>query len=182
MSTATHNTSQEANFKLKAEKSAQEFIQYRNEVVIDRFSKVHHVTLQEAEEIFQELMKFLYVCAYIPASSPPSAVVDEMWHTFIIFTADYFKFCVDYVGRFLHHQPTDKPYIGNRPDMLDFAERSFGRIDDKYWYHITKTLPGTLRTCGKNWCSENCMADRDLTIGDIKKMGYYMAPINGISA
>ncbi|MEX2090715.1 MAG: hypothetical protein WD989_01110 [Candidatus Paceibacterota bacterium] len=172
MTAQTSNTISETIFRAK--KSAREFIDYRNEMVIGRFAKVNKVSREEAEEIFRELMKFLYVCSYIPASSPPSAIVDEMWHTFIMFTADYFQFCVDYVGRFLHHQPTDKPYIGNRPDMLEVATEAFGPVEEKYWYHLTKTRPGQARDCDNNYCSENCQADP--AISDLTKMAPYMGP------
>ncbi len=137
-------------------KSAQEFLTHRNDLVVGRFMKLQKVSQAEAERIFQELMKFLYVCAHVPASSPPSAIVDEMWHTFIVFTWDYYEFCVNYVGRFLHHQPVDNPYVGNRPEMLELLVNTFGQVDDQYWYHLTKTKPGTPRRCDGNYCSENC--------------------------
>jgi hypothetical protein len=37
--------------------------------------------------------------------SMPSIVVDEMWHEFVLHTADYAAFCDAALGRFLHHQP-----------------------------------------------------------------------------
>ena len=156
------------------EKGSQQFLEYSNPMVVGRFMKLHKVSEEEAKTIFTELMKFLYICAHIPASSPPSAVVDEMWHCFIIFTADYFDFCAEYVGRFLHHQPTDSPYVGNRPEMLELAVSTFGPVKDEFWYHITKTPPGTLRACDSNYCSENCQADRRQA--DIEKMRKYIYP------
>ncbi|MEL6868036.1 MAG: hypothetical protein AAFP19_26670 [Bacteroidota bacterium] len=30
-------------------------------------------------------------------------IIDEMWHTFILFTKEYHDFCMKYFGRFLHH-------------------------------------------------------------------------------
>ena len=42
----------------------------------------------------------------------PSTLVDELWHTFLLFTKDYRTFCND-VGRFIDHIPdvdkNDKP-------------------------------------------------------------------------
>lgn len=142
-------------------KTADEFLAYRNDLVIGRFMKTQKVSRQEADMVFTELMKFLYVCAHVPASSPPSGIVDEMWHTFIMFTWDYYQFCVEYVGRFLHHQPVDNPYTGNRPEMLELLVGTFGQVDDRYWYHLTRTVPGTPRKgdCDGNYCSENCNAN-----------------------
>lgn len=31
--------------------------------------------------------------------------LDDMWHTFLLFTLDYTKFCDRYFGRYLHHVP-----------------------------------------------------------------------------
>lgn len=164
-------------------KSPEEFTAYQHERVVDRFMKVHKTSKEEAETIFRELMKFLYVTAHIPASSPPSATVDEMWHTFLMFTADYFNFCAEYAGRFLHHQPTDKPHIGNRPELLALANSTFGKLDDTYWYHVTKTKPNTLRACSNNYCSESCDNNQHI---DIEKMRPYMTdgsePTSAINA
>jgi hypothetical protein len=32
--------------------------------------------------------------------------IDEMWHTFVLFTKDYAAFCERYFGHFVHHVPT----------------------------------------------------------------------------
>ncbi|WP_100772187.1 glycine-rich domain-containing protein [Rhizobium sullae] len=34
-----------------------------------------------------------------------TGAVDELWHTFVIFTRDYAAFCDAVAGRFLHHVP-----------------------------------------------------------------------------
>lgn len=158
-------------------KGSESFLSYRNDKVIGRFMKVHGVSQVEAETIFRELMKFLFICGHVPASSPPSAMVDEMWHTFIMFTWDYYEFCVEYVGRFLHHNPVDDPYKGNRPEMLALLVSTFGSVQEKYWYHLTQTKPGTLRTCAANYCSENCNANASRP--GLDEMRPYMIDENG---
>ena len=35
-------------------------------------------------------------------------LLDEMWHTFILFTMDYQKFCKQYFGFYINHSPTTK--------------------------------------------------------------------------
>ena len=37
----------------------------------------------------------------------PSQVVDDAWHTFILFTRNYELFCRKAFGRFLHHTPAE---------------------------------------------------------------------------
>ncbi|NOU22414.1 MAG: hypothetical protein HOO93_11640 [Methyloglobulus sp.] len=37
----------------------------------------------------------------------PSQAVDNAWHEFILFSAEYEKFCQNAFGRFLHHTPAE---------------------------------------------------------------------------
>ncbi len=132
-----------------------------------RYCQLHNASPNEGEAVWQELMKFLWVCTQLHASSPASADVDEMWHVFILFTADYFNFCVTHAGRFLHHQPTETPHVGNRPDIKAIAEEAFGELNPKYWYHVLSTPPGTARMCDKNYCSEGCDSRNNASLRDM---------------
>lgn len=57
-------------------------------------------------EAVAEFKKFLKLIA---RTDKPLAVlsrrVDELWHTFIIFTPQYRKFCEETFGEFIDHQP-----------------------------------------------------------------------------
>jgi hypothetical protein len=136
-----------------------EFLRYRNDRVIKRYAKEHQVDLIRAEEVFFEMLKFLYLCKIIPSScSPPSSEIDDMWHCFILHTPDYFAFCGSYVGRFLHHDPTEQPHIANRAEMLQLANREFGVLDRDLWRHLFrkfKTEDCDSGNCS-NYCSESC--------------------------
>lgn len=35
-------------------------------------------------------------------------VIDKMWHNFILFTAEYKKFCYEYFDSFIDHKPNPK--------------------------------------------------------------------------
>ena len=35
--------------------------------------------------------------------------VDEAWHQFILYTAEYLTFCQRYFGRYVHHRPSNAP-------------------------------------------------------------------------
>ncbi|MER5348968.1 hypothetical protein ABT093_01330 [Kitasatospora sp. NPDC002551] len=61
-----------------------------------------------AERVMDQALAFLGACAANPdAGLSPSGLVDVGWHTFILHTRDYAKFCRSVAGRFLHHVPTD---------------------------------------------------------------------------
>lgn len=86
---------------------------YRNAAVVKRYAKDHQASLEEAEEVFRETLKWLYLCAHGMANGFACAMteeigkLDEMWHTFLLFTRDYADFCERYFGIFLHHVPLD---------------------------------------------------------------------------
>jgi len=72
-----------------------------------RYQKETKTSEKHAKLLEHELKRFLIVAAdtlpeYIAMSGP----VDAMWHTFIIHTAEYSKFCDQLCGRMIHHSPT----------------------------------------------------------------------------
>jgi hypothetical protein len=92
---------------------------YKNENVVNRFLETWEMSFEEAEDIFGETMKWLWLIAYNKeceeksieiAISQSTKLIDEMWHTFILFTKDYFNFCEQYFGYYLHHYPTPKSH------------------------------------------------------------------------
>jgi hypothetical protein len=96
----------------------EEVLAFRHPDVVARFLKSWNVSQAEAEEVFEDLKRWLWVSAVsvkerIPGEKPlplailhSMALVDEMWHAFILYTKDYTKFCVDHFGFYLHHGPT----------------------------------------------------------------------------
>ena len=94
----------------------EDWLSYRHPGVIRRYCKEHHASTQEGEEVFREMLKWLYLCSRSLAGGPdgiPCAItpeiekIDWMWHTFLLFTMDYADFCERYAGFFLHHFPTE---------------------------------------------------------------------------
>lgn len=49
-----------------------------------------------------------------------SRSVDEVWHTHILFTQDYFNFCERAFGRYVHHQPTTSKHSSDRSSVQKF--------------------------------------------------------------
>lgn len=82
---------------------------YHNENVISRFTDMFDVSAQEADSIFAETKKFLYLCQLPEIFIPDELlIVDEMWHNFILFTKDYHIFCDTFFKRYFHHLPASK--------------------------------------------------------------------------
>jgi hypothetical protein len=92
------------------EPSLSGILEYRNDDVVYRFRKLYDVTWAEAEDLFTETKKWLWLCGLPDAPRLPILssmhILDEMWHNFVLFTQDYQSFCDTYFGRFMHHNPT----------------------------------------------------------------------------
>jgi hypothetical protein len=97
-------------------KPLEEVLRYQNDEVVDRFSRDNGIPEADAKEIFLETKRWLWLCADEMARSgdgigekipllSEARVIDLMWHTFLLFTSDYARFCQKYFGFFVHHQP-----------------------------------------------------------------------------
>lgn len=93
----------------------EEVLRYRNDDIVHRFIETWEMPFEEAEDIFLEMKRWLYLSAYVAerggkdsdlAISQSLKLVDEMWHTFVLFTRDYQAFCDQYFGFYIHHSPT----------------------------------------------------------------------------
>lgn len=104
-------------------------LQYKNLNVIKKFNAQFPVSIEESEDIFVELMKWLWLCSnhyhdiklgkkdsQMIVSFGGTRIIDEMWHTFILFTYDYELFCKKYFNHFIHHFP-EVPQIGEEAKL-----------------------------------------------------------------
>lgn len=85
---------------------------YQHEETILRFTDAFALSEEEAEDVFHEMKKLLALMVRYPEeyvfTHEPLWVLDEMWHTFLMYTADYADFCQRYFGRMVHHAPIDR--------------------------------------------------------------------------
>jgi len=111
-------------------------------LLLERFAHEHNVSALEAREGFEEVKKFLIVCAQQRAGAglAPSRRVDEMWHSFILFTRDYMRFC-DLLGGYIHHIPTRASGHGDimprkYASTLAALAATFGTINIHWWEDV----------------------------------------------
>lgn len=110
----------ESSFHIKSLKST---LNYKNDNVVYRFTELFNLSKEQANELFQDCIIWLWLCANAAKdrkqgiSSPAKMaidnsvlIIDEMWHNFICFTKDYQVFCSKYFGVFIHHTPTTKAF------------------------------------------------------------------------
>jgi hypothetical protein len=117
-----------------------EVLTFRHPGTIRRYCKENHATPQEAEVVFREMLKFLYLSARAGSEGFGCAIsieiekLDWMWHTFLLFTRDYAEFCERYFGFFLDHVPTEaeeaNEIAGDENELRASIERQFSFVYD----------------------------------------------------
>lgn len=82
-------------------------LQYPIPDVMDHYKKDYGVSDALAQLHERELKRFLIICAetYPKNTEMLSTQVDNLWHTFILFTKDYRQYCDECFGQFLDHAP-----------------------------------------------------------------------------
>jgi hypothetical protein len=90
------------------------------------------------------------LCASTTLPLAPPRIVDQAWHHFILQTQDYARFCDEYCGRYIHHQPADpfaegKDYGAYRSRTRELAETVFGSLSQNWGEGL-----------GSGSCTHNC--------------------------
>ena len=75
--------------------------------IVDRCKKDYKYTDEDMMLLERELKRFFVLSAFNKKEGTGmySRDVDNLWHTFILFTKQYTHFCAQNVGSFLHHVP-----------------------------------------------------------------------------
>jgi hypothetical protein len=109
---------------------AVEALDYEAPFLIDKLVKERFVdTPEEACALFTEVKRYLVLCHVDRTKTwkMHSLCVDEAWHQFVLFTAEYSGFCTEYFGRYRHHAPSNAPNtgFGYAPDatLAEFVDR-----------------------------------------------------------
>lgn len=136
-------------------KSLNETLKYRNQKITNNLTKYYfRFSPDEAEEIFVETLKWLWLCATayndrraqvpnVPRRMNIQSgmlVLDQFWHVFVIHTRDYAEFCQDHFGEFIHHSPANKDYIPPTEEesrlQLSYIYDKLGQDTLLKWYEI----------------------------------------------
>jgi hypothetical protein len=106
---------------------------YENDRLLRRYMDDFGVEWATAETRFHGFKQFVAVYSTMEGDIVTSDAIDGVWHTFLLFTREYDRFCRVYVGEYLHHEPFEMPkpqaYIATRK----CAERLFGPLSTELW-------------------------------------------------
>lgn len=108
-------------------------------------------TADEAEALFSEVKKYIVLVRSDETRiwEMHSLRVDEAWHQFILFTAQYMDFCQRFFGRYIHHSPSNAPEAKSEKavPVASFAmfreryEALFGAPLPDLWYDERSVTP-----------------------------------------
>lgn len=92
------------------------------DAILQRYEADYPNNTLTAQQAFSEVLKFLWLVAKHGQEKKQlhhdntlnfdfmlhaeMAEIDDMWHTFILFTREYTDFCNHYFGHYIHHAPT----------------------------------------------------------------------------
>ena len=82
---------------------------FRPEDIIAYGADKEQISFDEASTRWDEMLKFLVLCVTSAKVHAPSSLVDGMWHAFVLHTERYESFCLERLGRFIHHRPKPEP-------------------------------------------------------------------------
>lgn len=124
-----------------------------NNYIISKYAQDQGLDCDIAKKHFQGMVSFLDMCASSNYPCFPDRIIDNAWHTFLLFTKDYQLYCQDAYDKFIHHNP-----------IVDEKETHFGyycQFEEK----SPKYLISSLQEINKSVCdgggSDNCSSCRD---------------------
>ncbi len=135
---------------------------YSNLHILKRYEQDYPNNRLSPEEALQELLKFFWLSqklkleqknaqnnSQVIALNFEAAIheemkeIDDMWHTFLLFTKDYMSFCEHYFGDFIHHSPTTddsaisspEEYEKDLENYLSYIYDNLGEATVRKWFN-----------------------------------------------
>jgi hypothetical protein len=124
---------------------------YQNPRVINKLRENTGLSENESMDVFAETLKWLWLNGYSIKNGynrlvmPDSMeIIDQAWHTFILFTREYEAFCKKFLGLLIHHTPGPTVYdvgVGFKTSSNDLfslvylVHKELGRQTVMKWFY-----------------------------------------------
>ncbi len=119
-----------------------DLLKYKNPEVVARFCQDNGCDKSFGNKVFQDLLRFFFLNSQIAHYSKLKSmgksigreiptqikildsmlIIDEMWHTFILYTKEYELFSKKYFDTYIHHEP--KPTLRTRGKGIRLIDAS----------------------------------------------------------
>jgi hypothetical protein len=129
-------------------------LRYQNRDVVVKFARHFQVAEAESAAVFEECKKWLWLNALPDAPllfmSEATLIIDEMWHTFVLYTREYTEYCGSRFGRYVHHTPDTLRQQASREralarDREGYLRRVRRQRAQQYRFIVDKLGSDTLR-------------------------------------
>lgn len=120
---------------------------YEHPELVERLKRKIGISHTKAQLLFSDTKRFLYLCATNEQPLGPTKAIDAGWHEFLMYTREYSEFCIEILGKFIHHVPT--PVLTN-----DHVVRKVNKTQ--------QLASDTFENISENWiCVKNASVDCD---------------------
>ena len=142
---------------MKQPLTLKQILAYENEHIIERYAKDYADNYLSPQQAYTEMLKFLWLGdklkserkknpenKQLPNMMPihhEMKEIDDMWHTFILFTKNYADFCEHYFDYFIHHapntskeKPTEEEYRQELERYLIYVYDNLGEETVRLWF------------------------------------------------
>ncbi len=122
--------------------------------VIERYKRQSKLSDEVIEEHELEMKRYLALRAMYPTEKFPLShgSVDELWHTFLIFTNEYAEFCREVANGFIHHNPGP---VNPTQEQINKAEEDYDNFvkiyKEKFGQNPSITIWPSIGTPGVLW-------------------------------
>ena len=133
--------------------SLSEVLNYHNQHIIDGLMSTLDIDASSAKDLFQDGLRWLWYCNHKDSEGlrnidDPILILDEVWHSFILYTPYYTQFCLTFFGEYLHHMPTllqagqaevklnEEQYLAQKKRQLEKVYDLLGKDVFIRWYHL----------------------------------------------
>ena len=122
--------------------------------VVERIRNKKLLAESKIEDAIFEFRRMMALCALTEVGfKVPCDEVDEVWHTFLLFSKEYDEFCSKAVGKFVHHVPPESRSrrLKEPKDYLDLYLVYFGNPRSTMPFEFTPQ--GQKAMCDSGTCS-----------------------------
>jgi hypothetical protein len=133
-------------------------LSYRHPEVVASYRRNHPASRSRADSLFTEMLRFLWLSQkharefrdnpgdeslnFSLVMHEEMREIDNMWHSFILYTKDYTDFCLEKFGEYLHHEPdiaTKNPqslwkFKADLEKFLSYAYDELGEETVRAWF------------------------------------------------
>ena len=133
--------------------------------VKNRFMKEHGISQSLTNQLEVELKRYLIICSYSEGVCGMRGAVDDLWHTFVIFTKNYFDFCNKLCGKYIHHTPHIQ---GKTKNKIVAEEDNYSKFLNTYEVVFSQRppkhiWPEPVKVFAEQGCAGGCSNGGDCT-------------------